>query len=160
MGTTAIVPSVADHAGVVRLDGVPVRLFLESQDHQHDLVRELKLIQLGERFDAEAAEVSHRLAALISDILTRYERVRSVTREQALAALDRGDDTVALDVPVFPGMAEALHRWLALLDEADVLCSRGELLLPATSEEIRTLRRWYAERLVAELERRPEAGSH
>lgn len=139
-------------SGSLRLDNVPVRLFLESQDHQDDLVRELKLIEIGDHFDGPTTEVSHRLARLIGDILSRYQPVRSVTREQALAALDRGDEVVTLEVPVYPGMADALRQWLRLLEEADAVCRHGELLLLATRPEVRDLRRWYVASLVERLE--------
>ena len=137
---------------VVRLEGVPARLFLQSQDHQHDLIRELQLIELGDRFDLHTSEVSRELARLIAEILSRYADVRSVTREQAIAALDRGDASVTLQVPVRPGMAGALRTWLRLLDDADRLCSGGELLVLASSPEVRALRAWYVEQLVARLE--------
>lgn len=142
----------ADTDDVVRLEGVPVRLFLESQDHQHDLVRELQLIRIGA--DAVAADVSGRLARLIGNILSRYQAVRSATRDQATAALERGEDVVTLEVPVRPGMADALREWLGLLEEADELCGHGRLLLLASSPQVRDLRRWYVQELTERLEGR------
>lgn len=136
----------------IRLPHVPVRLFLESQDHQHELVRELQLIEIGgRRDDPETSAVSQRLAHLIADVLSHYQPVRSATRDQALAALERGESVVTLDVPVQPGMADALRRWLQLLEEADDLCRQGELLLLATTPEVRRLRRWYVEQLTAQI---------
>lgn len=135
----------------VRLDDVPVRLFLESQDHQHDLIKELKLVELGDRFDLTAAEVSRELATLIDSILARYADVRMVTRRQALAALERGEDRTALVVPVRPGMAEALKEWLQLLEQADRFCEQGELLTLAARGEVRALRRWYVEEITKRL---------
>lgn len=133
------------------LEGVPVELFLESQDHQHDLIRELQLVQIGDQFDLATAEVSHQLAHLIGDILTRYAPVRSATRLQAITALDRGEEFVTLEVPIRPGMAEALSAWLRLLEEADDVCCSGELLLTASRPEVRELRRWYAQELTKRL---------
>ena len=144
----------------IRLPGVPVALFLESQDHQHDLIRELQLIRIGDRFDLGTAEVSHRLASLISDILVRYSRVRSATRMQAIAALDAGEEYVTLEVPISPGMADALAEWLRLLDEADDLCRKGELLVVACRPEVRELRRWYVEQLTVALSAYPEPDAH
>lgn len=136
---------------MLRLEGVPVELFLESQDHQHDLIRELQLVQIGDQFDLATAEVSHQLARLIGDILTRYAPVRSATRLQAITALDRGEEFVTLEVPIRPGMAEALSAWLRLLEEADDVCRSGELLLTASRPEVRELRRWYAQELTKRL---------
>lgn len=135
----------------VRLENVPARLFLESQDHQHDLIRELQLIDTGRRSDIATTEVSHELARLIADILTRYRDVRTATRSQAIAALERGEATVTLEVPVRAGMASALKEWLALLDRADRACAEGELLLVAARPEVRQLRQWYVEELVARI---------
>lgn len=139
---------------VVRVANVPVRPFLESQDHQHDLIRELQLITIGGQFDTATVEVSHRLARLVALIHERYGTVRTVTRDQAMAAMGRGDDVTDLDIPVVPDMAAALRRWLELLEEADELCRHGDLLLLATRPAIRDLRRWYVEAVTAALERR------
>lgn len=141
----------ADEHRVVVLPGVPARVFLDSQDHQLDLIRELQLIELGGQVDEATAHVSQRLANLITEILSDYDVVRSATREQATAALSRGEHLVSLRIPVHPGMADALRRWLRLLEEADELCGRGELLLLAPSPEIRRLRRWYVEQLTERL---------
>lgn len=137
---------------VVRLHDVPARVFLESQDHQHELVRELQLVHIGGSPDSGTERISQRLARLIADVLSDYQVVRSATRDQALAALGRGDHVVTLDVPVIPGMAEALRRWLQLLEEADDLCRSGELLLLAPRPEVRRLRRWYVEQLTSQIE--------
>lgn len=123
-----------------------MQTFLESQDHQHDLIRELQLIDLGRAGDG-SGPVSQRIAWLIADILSRYGEVRAATRRQALEAQAARQETVTLEVPVVPGMREALQSWLALLEEADRLSSAGELLLMAAEPEVRELRRWY----VAEL---------
>lgn len=142
---------------VIVLEDVPVTLFLESQDHQHDLIRELQLVEIGDRYDVATAQVSHQLAQLIEGILSAYQPVRSATRQQALAAFDRGVATITLEVPVRPGMADALRCWLQLLEQADELCERGELLLLAPRPEIRELRRWYVDQLTERLERRASA---
>lgn len=143
--------AATQRADVVTLADVPVRLFLDSQDHQHDLIRELQLIRIGGRLDDATSEMSQRLASLISQVLAVYADVRTSTREQALAALARGEDVVTLRVPIYPGMADALRHWLALLEEADALCRHGELLLLATTPDIRQLRRWYVEQLTSRI---------
>lgn len=136
---------------MICLPNVPVRLFLESQDHQQELIRELQLIEISGRVDTATSEASRRLAHLISEVLTNYELVRSSTREQAVAALQRNEHVVTLRVPVRPGMAEALHHWVELLEQADQLCLHGDLLLVACSPEVRQLRRWYVEQLTSQL---------
>lgn len=136
---------------MVQLEDVPVRLFLESQDHQHDLIRELQLIGLSTSSGPQHLDGPSRLAAAISEVLTTYSPVRSSTREQALAALDRGEQRVTLAVPVQEGMGQALRRWLRLLEEVDQLCRHGELLLLAPRPEVSEFRRWYVEQITAQL---------
>lgn len=134
--------------GHVVVDGVPARLFLESQDHQQDLIREFVLIQFGHRFDVTTTEVPQRLARLIADIHSHYADVRGATRQQALEALDRGQEIVSMAVPVLPGMAGALRQWLELLEQADRWCQEGTMLTLAAPPEVRRLRRWYAGELL------------
>lgn len=143
--------AAASDDAVISLPNVPVQLFLESQDHQQELIRELQLIEIGGSVDATTSEASQRLARLISEVLSSYELVRSSTREQAVRARRRNEHVVTLRVPVRPGMAPALRRWVELLEEADQLCRHGELLLVACSPEVRRLRRWYVEQLTSQL---------
>ena len=138
----------SDSPRSVRLEGVPADLFLESQNHQHDLVRELTLIQIGSRYGATDAQLPHRIADLISDIHSEYAEVRTVTRRQALDAIARGEETATLVVPVKPGMADSLQRWLQLVEEADRLCDEGRFLTLAARPEVRALRRWYVDALL------------
>lgn len=137
--------------GVLTVRAVPAQLFVESQDHQHELVRELRLVEIGERFDLTTRNVSQRLGSLISEILEGWDDVRSTTRRQAISAIERGEDEVDLTIPVRPGLADALQRWLLLLDEADQFCEGGELLTMSASPEVRALRAWYVSEILEQL---------
>lgn len=129
----------------VELAGVPAELFVNSQNHQHDLLRELSLIDIGDRWQLTDGHLPHRLATMIAEILADYADVRTVTRQQALEALERGEETVTLRVPTRQGIVDALRRWLRLVEQADDFCSQGLLLtLPAPAEVV-ALRRWYVE---------------
>lgn len=137
----------------VRLEGVPAALFVESQDHQEDVLRELTLIDFGKRFDLGRSEPPRRVANLIGDIHHQYADVRASTRQQAVDALARGEHAVELVVPVRPGMAAALQEWLRLVEAADALCAEGALLTLPARPEVRELRRWYAHSIIACLDR-------
>lgn len=141
-----------DGLGSVTVADVSVDLFLESQGHQGDLVRELRLLEMAERFDLAERGVSGRLSKLISDILVTWDDVRSTTRRQALEAHERGEAKVDLVVPVRPGLADALRSWLELLAEADQFCDIGnELLTVSARPDVREFRRWYAEAIISQL---------
>lgn len=133
---------------VARVASVPVELFLESQDHQEDLLRELRLMELGDRFHLTTDSVAQDLASLIGGILGRYRDVRSTTRTQALAALADGRTEVTLLVPLDDGIVDALHHWLELLETANRVCAGGRLLTLPARPEVQALRRWYVDEVV------------
>lgn len=132
----------------VRLEGVPATMFIASQDHQRDLVRELTLMDLDVRHPKPDRELPRTVVEFINGIHEEYDDVRSQTRDQALAALAAGAQDFTLHVPVRPDLAEALTRWLRLVEQADRLCDEGALLTLGATPEIRALRRWYAETIV------------
>jgi hypothetical protein len=137
---------------VAFIRGVVVEQFLRSQDHQDDLLRELKLIQLGDRFELTDGDVEPHISTLVAAILDRYDSVRTTTRAQALAARDSRQPLVDLQVPLTPGIAEALLEWIGLVEAADELCAGGRLLtLPAT-EEVRQLRRRYVDEVLRQID--------
>lgn len=140
---------------------MPAALFISSQNHQHDLLRELALLDLGSRWSLAEREVPERVATVLSEILVDYAGVRTATRQQALDALARDEDTVTLHVPVQPGIVQALHRWLELVEAADRFCAQGMLLTLPAPDEVAALRRWYVqavERRLTQDERGDHAG--
>lgn len=146
---------VGDASPHVELDGVSAGLFIASQNHQHDLLRELTLMDVANRWSVTDTELPRRVADLMAEIFVDYADVRTATREQALAALARGQDSVTLRVPVKAGIVEALHRWLELVETADTLCAQGYLLTLPASAEIRELRRWYVQAIEEQVRTRP-----
>lgn len=129
----------------IELEHVPAARFIASQNHQHDLLRELALMDIGHRWSLTDGELPQRVATRMGEILAEYADVRTETRQQALDALDRGEETVTLRVPVKPGMVDALHRWLELVESADRFCSQGLLLTLPAPADLQALRRWYVE---------------
>ena len=138
-------------AGEAVVEDAPVDVFLRSQDQQGDLLRELKLVQLGESFGLTDTHVAVRISQLVSAILERYDDVRTTTRAQALAARARGRTEVDLHVPLLPGISDALQEWLALLEDADAMCARGDLLTLPAPREVRELRRRYVADILRQL---------
>ena len=67
------------------------------------------------------------------------------------AAQARGERTVDLETKVPPAAAGAALDYLELLERADELCRAGVLLTSEPPPEVKSLRRWLVERMVAQL---------
>ena len=67
------------------------------------------------------------------------------------AALARGEPTVDLETKVPASAATAALGYLELLERADELCRAGVLLTSEPPAEVKDLRRWFVEEMVAQL---------
>ena len=126
--------------------GVPVDLFLKSQQHTDDLVRELWLVS--------ESDADHGLRALerAADAYARRAHVvRNASLEAVADARERGDTMIDLRLRVPPGTAELTVQWAELLERLDELCRAGTLLTLPASEEVRRFRRWYAAETLRQL---------
>ena len=131
--------------------GIPVDVFLRSQQHTDDLVRELWLVSV--------ADAGPELAALeeAADVYARRAHVvRNASIEIVSDARERGEETVDLRLHVPPGTAELTMLWDELLGRLDELCRAGTLLTLPSSEEIRRFRHWYAEETARQLRDRED----
>ena len=80
----------------------------------------------------------------------RYNAVRNA-RFSKLRDL-RGAATVDLETKAPASAAGAALAYLALLERADELCRAGLLLTPEPPAEVKDLRRWFVEEMVAQLQ--------
>jgi anti-sigma regulatory factor (Ser/Thr protein kinase) len=147
-------PAPARAAGeelrTVRFADVPVEGYLALQAHNDALFRELELISI-ELETGEAARVAPPLADLVGQLYWRFRGQRDGYRDVVAAALALGEPTVDLEARVPPSAAGAALGYLELLERADELCRAGVLLSPEPPDEVKTLRRWFVEQLVAQL---------
>ena len=133
----------------VTLMGVPAATYVAFNLHVDQLLHELQLAAAA-RMWTEMAH-SGRLHRLISRSLSSQTEARASAWAQAREALIAPAERVDIDLRVPVGAADASRALLELLEEADELCARGELLtLPATAE-IRDLRRWVTAELCSQL---------
>lgn len=124
----------------VKLTGVPVEAFVAIQRHIDELFRELQVIDVGRSSDTTPPRPE--LRDVMTRILTEYASARADALEQAAQALAQGNDRadVALELPT--EAVAAIREFNDLLDRADDLCRRGDLLTLPESETEAKLRAW------------------
>ena len=145
-------PAAADGEGLrtVRFPAVPVEGYLALQAHNDALFRELELISI-ELETAGPTRVVPPLAELVGQLDSRFRGQRDSYRDVVAAALARGEPTVDLETKVPASAATAALGYLELLERADELCRAGVLLTPEPPAEVKDLRRWFVEEMVAQL---------
>ena len=129
---------------------MPVDGYLALQAHNDALFRELELVSI-ELETAGPTRVVPPLAELVGQLYSRFRGQRDSYRDVVAAAQARGDATVELETKVPPAAAGAALDYLELLERADELCRDGVLLTPEPPAEVKTLRRWFVEEMVAQL---------
>lgn len=73
-----------------------------------------------------------------------YERFGFATNRQELTdALNRGTDTIDLELVVPSAAGSAAREFLRAMDESDEWCEHGELLTLASPPEQRAFRHWF-----------------
>jgi anti-sigma regulatory factor (Ser/Thr protein kinase) len=142
--------TAAEGLRTVRFPAVPVDGYLALQAHNDALFRELELVSI-ELETAGPARVVPPLAELVGQLYSRFRGQRDSYRDVVAAAQARGDATVDLETKVPPAAAGAALDYLELLERADELCRDGVLLTPEPPAEVKTLRRWFVEEMVAQL---------
>jgi hypothetical protein len=100
---------------------------------------------------AVARPTSSRLASLVDQLYGQFRNQRDGHRTVVAEAQARGERTVALKARISPASVEPARANVGLLEEADELCRRGELLTPPPPAQVRSLRRWFIEQMAAQL---------
>jgi len=134
----------------VRFPAVPVDGYLALQAHNDALFRELELISI-ELETGAGGPVALPVAELVDQLYWRFRGQRDSHRDAVAAAQARGQPTVDLETTASPSGAAAALGYLELLERADELCRSGVLLTPEPSAEVKALRRWFVEEMVAQL---------
>jgi histidine kinase-like protein len=147
-----------DDAGpvTVRYLGVPVKAFLDLQQYNDALVRELELIGIGlEGPGASSAVEPERLVRLVERFGTMFRESSDEYRDLVAAADARGETTVDIEVRAARSAVSAARAYVGLLEEAENLCRSGVLLTPPLPAHVSSLRRWFVDQLVAQLDGAP-----
>jgi anti-sigma regulatory factor (Ser/Thr protein kinase) len=135
------------HVQVLQL---PIEVYLEAEQHNDAVVRELTLIVQSAR-DECPPEVPRRLLELADEVRTAFARASDRLRAQVEDALRSGSETVDIHMAVPRHGWEALLRLAEWLDEVDRYCAEGMLLTLASSPRLRRFRAWYAQQVADQM---------
>ena len=132
---------------LVRLAGCPVRLSLRQDEHLDELTREFQLLSADRDNDASLA-----LARQIEGLLHAPAHARFTGRRLAEVADRAGRTHVDIDM----AMPRLASTWVRELQQAvlaaDALCDDRRLLTLASTQDLRDLRAWMTESIVAQIE--------
>ena len=129
----------------VVLAGCPVRLGLRQDEHLDELIRELQLVGAD-----RASPRSHALAQELQDLLSGPAHARHLGRRTAQRAAAEGRETVDVVMVMPREFCADVERLERAVKAADVHCEEMRLLTVASSDDLRTLRRWMTEELVGQ----------
>ncbi len=134
----------------VELGDVPTSLLLAAKSHVDNLVREFALAAAGAD-SGLTADVPAHLSHLIETVVGRFAEARLAIKYQALAALQRNQTHIRLQLDLPLDAADAALDYLKALDEVDGYCRAMRFLTLETLPQHRVFRRWYIEELVSQL---------
>ena len=129
---------------LARLLGLPTSVCVTSYSQLHDVLRELRIIEVGRGSGMDTPPEVVELLPFVHEL----ERNRSRAWELAEAAADRGMAVTDLEVHIPRQAIPVARRALEFLERADELCHRGLLMTLCADEDVAGFRRW----MVSELE--------
>jgi anti-sigma regulatory factor (Ser/Thr protein kinase) len=130
----------------VRMPQCPVRLGIRIDQHLDDLIRELQLV------DGSDGSPSRELGGLIESLVSPRAYARHMGRRIGQEAAAAGLDHVDIEMTMPRSSAPDIAHLLELVEEADRLCRGQELLTLASTPEMVSLREWFTESMVNQLE--------
>jgi anti-sigma regulatory factor (Ser/Thr protein kinase) len=130
---------------LVRLLGCPVDLGLRQDQHLDELVRELQLMQ--------GDSASQEIAAQLMGLLSGPAHARHMGRQLSLEAASQGKTHIDVEMAMPVEFGGEVAKLQEAVRAADVLCEERRLLTLASTEDLRLLRAWMTESVVAQVER-------
>ena len=164
-GNVALAPAADADADAEVLGGAlldPVRrvcvgqvstaLLNGAKTHLDDLIRDLTLLNEAATAkgtaDEELIELAARLTRLAADLIG----FRNQIRRQTVDAVQRGAETLTLELDVPVSLRGRLTDYQRALDDAEQHCVAGRLLVCPVPPEQTQFRRWKLDRIVEQLE--------
>jgi anti-sigma regulatory factor (Ser/Thr protein kinase) len=135
--------------------GIPVSLLQKSSEQYEALFRELRLMKERSDTASGAPVLPERLAVLVSEVGTRFNRLGPGMDEMWQRALDSRVEFFDWTLHLPESAAAACEFYDAMLDEADEFgLSQRLLTLPASPASV-AVRRWFLSELIGQLHGKP-----
>jgi GAF domain-containing protein/anti-sigma regulatory factor (Ser/Thr protein kinase) len=139
----------------VDLLGIPVALLQKASEEYEALFRELRLMKEHlDSADASSSRLPERLAALLSEIGTRFNGFGPGMDESWQEVVERRAEHYDWHLSLPPSALRACEVYDAMLDDADEFGQVARLLtLPASAPSV-AVRRWFVAELIGQLQGR------
>lgn len=126
----------------VEILGIPLDMYLEAEEHNDAVVRELTLV-LQASTTERGMEVPARLLEVAAEVRAMFASASTSMRAQVERAFHQRQETLDIIVQVPLQAWDALQRLASQLDELDRFCDSGHLLTVGSSPRLRRFRQWY-----------------
>ena len=140
----------------VQVLALPLDVYLEAEQHNDAVVRELTLIVQSAN-SAGGLDVPRHLLELANEVRATFSPASDGLRAQVEEAIRGGRETVDIHMSVPSRGWEALLRLADWLEEVDRYCLEGDLLTLASSPRLRRFRSWYAGQVADQMQGLPPA---
>lgn len=135
----------------VRIERMPIPLFLRAREHHDDLVRELTLMAIRQAEDPDPPELPPRLLEIVETLGRRFAGRASRMDPERDAAIERGALTVDLTYEVPASVADEMSVLAKLIDAADDFSRAEKLLTLPRDPAVVTFVRWYTDEFVRQI---------
>lgn len=135
----------------VRIVGLPIDVYRESQEHVDELLREFALIR--ERDPDDSPAVPRRLLDLVDRLTVQFSGFTAAQEAQLRDAVEHGHESIDLVYRVPRETKEAVIALGAMLDDADAFCRSGKHLLTLTTPpRAVAFRQWFLDEFTRQIE--------
>jgi hypothetical protein len=143
--------SLTDATVEIQLLGIPVPLLQKASEEYEALFRELRLMKERSGSTDSSPLLPERLAVLVSDIGSRFNRLGPGMDDAWQAAIDNNEVCFDWTLELPKAAAASCEFYGALLDEADEFGLSAQLLtLPASATSV-AVRRWFVSEIIGQL---------
>jgi hypothetical protein len=146
--------TVAVDSVVVRYLAVPVATYLQLQEQNDAILRELELLAFTADHEGDR-DPSPRLADVIERSRRHFNAVREGFRAAVVEAAEAGRTSIDLEGSGAPSGLEPAREFVALLEDVERLAADGELLVSPPTGDIARLRRWFVAEMTVQVEGGP-----
>jgi hypothetical protein len=127
-----------------------LRLWAEQDEYTQDLLREFKLLLIGERSGRLADAAPGQLVHLAELFESRFGALLQSISAERRAAYDQGRDRIDSRIPLVDGAPALLEQVRQVLAAADDFCRQGDLLLLPRPPHLVALSDWVRSELTTQ----------